>query len=109
MTRRINVIGVGMVKFAKPGQSDPYNVMAAAAGKTALEDAGVPYTEIEQAFAGYVFGDSTCGQRAIYDIGLTGIPVFNVNNNCSTGSSALYLGAQAIAAGAECVLVVGFE
>jgi acetyl-CoA acetyltransferase len=109
MTRRINVIGVGMVKFAKPGKSDPYNVMAAAAGKTALEDAGVPYAEIEQAFAGYVFGDSTCGQRAIYDIGLTGIPVFNVNNNCSTGSSALMLGAQAIQAGAECVLVVGFE
>jgi acetyl-CoA acetyltransferase len=59
---------------------------------------------------GYVFGDSTCGQRAVYEIGLTGIPVFNVNNNCSTGSSALMLGAQAIAGGvAECVLVVGFE
>jgi acetyl-CoA acetyltransferase len=110
MTRRINVIGVGMVPFQKPGKSDPYNVMAAAAGKAALADAKVPYDQIEQAFAGYVFGDSTCGQRAIYDIGLTGIPVFNVNNNCSTGSSALMLGAQAVAGGvAECVLVVGFE
>jgi acetyl-CoA acetyltransferase len=110
MSRRINVIGVGMVPFAKPGKSEAYNVMAAKAGKTALADANVPYSEIEQAFAGYVFGDSTCGQRAIYEIGLTGIPVFNVNNNCSTGSSALFLGAQAIAGGqAECVLVVGFE
>jgi acetyl-CoA acetyltransferase len=110
MTRRINVIGVGMVPFAKPGKSDPYNVMATKAGQTALADAKIPYAEVEQAFAGYVFGDSTCGQRAIYDIGLSGIPVFNVNNNCSTGSSALMLGAQAVAGGsAECVLVVGFE
>ena len=110
MTRKINVIGVGMVPFAKPGKSEEYNVMAATAGRAALADAGVPFDEIEQAFAGYVFGDSTCGQRAVYEIGLTGIPVFNVNNNCSTGSSALMLGAQAVAGGnAECVLVVGFE
>ena len=110
MTRKINVIGVGMVPFAKPGKSEEYNVMAAKAGKAALADAGVPFDQIEQGYAGYVFGDSTCGQRAVYDIGLTGIPVFNVNNNCSTGSSALMLGAQAIAGGvAECVLVVGFE
>jgi acetyl-CoA acetyltransferase len=99
-----------MVKFAKPGKSDDYNVMAAGAARAALKDAGVEYPEIEQAYAGYVFGDSTCGQRAIYEVGLTGIPVFNVNNNCSTGSSALMLGQQAVAGGmAECVLVVGFE
>ncbi len=110
MTRKVNVIGVGMVPFAKPGKSEEYNVMASKAAKTALADANVPYGEIEQAFAGYVFGDSTCGQRAIYEVGLTGIPVFNVNNNCSTGSSALMLGAQAVAGeAAECVLVVGFE
>ncbi len=110
MTRKVNVIGVGMVPFAKPGKSEEYNVMAAKAGKAALADAAVPFTAVEQAFAGYVFGDSTCGQRAVYEIGLTGIPVFNVNNNCSTGSSALVLGAQAIAGGiSECVLVVGFE
>jgi len=110
MSKRVNVIGVGMVKFQKPGASDPYNVMASNAGRAALEDAGVEYDAIEQAYAGYVYGDSTCGQRAIYELGLTGIPVFNVNNNCSTGSSALMLGRQAIAGGiAECVLVVGFE
>ena len=108
--QKVNVIGVGMVPFAKPGKSEEYNVMAAKAAKAALADAAVDYKTIEQAFAGYVFGDSTCGQRAIYEVGLTGIPVFNVNNNCSTGSSALVLGAQAVAGGsAECVLVVGFE
>lgn len=110
MGRRVNVIGVGMVKFAKPGASDEYNVMAVGAARSALADAGVAYGDIEQAYAGYVYGDSTCGQRAVYDLGLTGIPVFNVNNNCSTGSAALMLGKQAIEGGvAECVLVVGFE
>ncbi|MEZ4438171.1 MAG: lipid-transfer protein [Polyangiaceae bacterium] len=107
---KANVIGVGMVKFGKPGKSDPYDVMASAAARTALEDAGIGYDEVQQAYAGYVFGDSTCGQRALYQVGLSGIPIFNVNNNCSTGSSALMLGAQAIRGGlADCVLVVGFE
>ena len=107
---KVNVIGVGMVKFGKPGKSDPYNVMAAGAVKAALKDAGVEYGAIQQGYAGYVFGDSTCGQRALYEVGLTGIPIFNVNNNCSTGSSALMLGAQAIRSGlVDCVLVVGFE
>ncbi len=108
--RRVDVIGVGMVPFQKPGRSEEYNVMAAKAARTALTDAGVEFSDIEQAYAGYVYGDSTCGQRAVYEVGLTGIPVFNVNNNCSTGSSALMLAQQVVAGGvAECVLVVGFE
>jgi len=110
MTRRVNVLGVGMVKFQKPGASDDYNVMASGAIRSALKDAQVDFSAVEQAYAGYVFGDSTCGQRAVYEVGETGIPVFNVNNNCSTGSSALMLAQQAIAGGlAECVLAVGFE
>jgi len=110
MGKRVNVIGVGMVKFAKPGASEDYNVMAAKAARAALADAGIEYREVEQAYAGYVYGDSTCGQRAVYDVGLTGIPVFNVNNNCSTGSTALMLARQAIEGGvAECVLALGFE
>jgi acetyl-CoA acetyltransferase len=99
-----------MVKFGKPGASDPYDVMASGAARAALTDAGVDYEEIEQVYAGYVYGDSTCGQRSVYGLGLTGIPVFNVNNNCSTGSTALMLGRQTVEGGvAECVLVVGFE
>jgi sterol carrier protein 2 len=110
MGRRVNVIGVGMVKFQKPGASDEYNVMASNAIREAMKDAGVKFEHIEQAFAGYVYGDSTCGQRAVYEVGLTGIPVFNVNNNCSTGSSALMLARQAVEGGlSECVLAVGFE
>lgn len=57
-----------------------------------------------------ISGDSTCGQRALYEVGMTGIPIYNVNNNCSTGSTALYLGKQLIESrNADCVLAVGFE
>ena len=110
MGRRVNVIGVGMTKFQKPGASDEYNVMATKASRAALEDAKVDFKEIQSAYVGYVYGDSTCGQRAVYELGTTGIPVFNVNNNCSTGSSALMLARQAIEGGLyECVLALGFE
>ncbi len=110
MGRRVNVIGVGMVKFAKPGASEEYDVMASKAAHAAIKDAGIAFSDIQQAYAGYVFGDSTCGQRAVYSVGLTGIPVINVNNNCSTGSTALYLARQAVEGGlAECVLALGFE
>ena len=110
MKRRVNVIGVGMTKFAKPGASAEYYEMAKEAGQKALQDANIQYNEIEQVFAGYVYGDSSCGQRATYELGVTGIPIVNVNNNCSTGSSALFLARQAIEGGlAECVLALGFE
>ena len=110
MKRKVNVIGVGMTKFAKPGASEDYHEMASKAGRAALDDAKVPYSAIEQAYVGYVYGDSTCGQRAVYELGVTGIPVVNVNNNCSTGSTALFLARQAIEGGlAECVLALGFE
>jgi acetyl-CoA acetyltransferase len=105
------VIGVGMTKFDKPGTKEgDYPDWAKEAGEKALADAGVPYDTVEQAYAGYCYGDSTCGQRAIYGLGLTGIPVLNVNNNCSTGSSALFLARQAVKGGiADCALAIGFE
>ena len=110
MGSKVLVAGVGMIPFAKPGASAPYNEMGAAAGRLALEDAGIDYADVQQAYAGYVYGDSTAGQRAIYPLGLTGIPVVNVNNNCSTGSTALFLARQAIESGAaDCVLALGFE
>src|SRR5688572_8692588 len=110
MKRRVNVIGVGMTKFTKPGASPEYYEMAVEAGNKALADAGVAFNEVQQAYVGYVYGDSTCGQRATYELGMTGIPVINVNNNCSTGSTALWLARQAVEGGmAECVLALGFE
>src|SRR5579862_7696425 len=110
MAERVLVAGVGMVPFATPSRSEPYDVMAEGAAKAALADAGVDLTAIRQAYAGYVYGDSTSGQNALYRVGMTGIPVINVNNNCSTGSSALFLARQAVASGAvDCVLAFGFE
>jgi acetyl-CoA acetyltransferase len=107
---KVLVAGIGMIPFTKPGASESYHVMGAKAAALALEDAGLSYDKIQQAFAGYVYGDSTAGQRALYCVGMTGIPIVNVNNNCSSGSSAIYLGRQAIASGAaDCVLAVGFE
>lgn len=95
MSRKVYVVGVGMTKFEKPGSKEwDYPDMALEAGTKALQDAGIPYDAVEQACVGYVYGDSTCGQRAVYGLGLTGIPVYNVNNNCSTGSTALFMGKQ---------------
>ncbi len=109
MTQKIFVAGVGMIPFTKPGAGESYDLMGAAAARLALVDAGLGYDSVEQAFVGYVYGDSTCGQKALYGVGLSGIPIVNVNNNCSTGSTALFLARQAIAAGADCVLALGFE
>ncbi|MBM3104230.1 lipid-transfer protein [Pseudomonas sp. V1] len=110
MSNKVVVAGVGMIPFTKPGQSDTYPVMGANAAKKALADAGIDYALVQQAYVGYVFGDSTSGQAAIYGVGLTGIPVINVNNNCATGSTALFLARQAIESGAvECAIALGFE
>lgn len=110
MSHKAFIAGVGMIPFVKPGANEPYPVMAGRAGRLALEDAGIAYGAIEQAYLGYVYGDSTSGQKAVYGLGMTGIPVFNVNNNCSTGSTALFLARQAIESGAaDCVLALGFE
>ncbi|GAA5062040.1 acetyl-CoA acyltransferase [Thermocatellispora tengchongensis] len=110
MSDRVVVAGVGMIPFVKPGTSDSYDQMGAEAARRALADAGLAYEDVQLAYAGYVIGDSTSGQKALYHLGQTGIPVFNVNNNCSSGSSALYLARQAVDTGvADVALALGFE
>jgi acetyl-CoA acetyltransferase len=107
---KARITGVGMIPFAKPGQSEDWDVMAEKAVRGAHAAAGVSYDQIQQAYAGYVYADSTAGQSAAYRVGCTGIPIVNVNNNCSTGSTALFLARQAIQSGAaDCVLAFGFE
>lgn len=106
----VYVTGVGMVPFAKPGKHAPYPEMAALAVNAALADAGLDYAQVQQAYVGYVYGDSSAGQRALYEVGMTGIPIVNVNNNCATGSTALFLARQAVQSGAvDCALALGFE
>jgi len=108
---RTFVIGVGMTKFDKPGTKEgDYPDWAVEAGQKALEDAGISYDDVESAYVGYCYGESTSGERAVYGLGLSGIPIVNVNNNCSTGSSALYLARQSVKGGlADCALALGFE
>jgi acetyl-CoA acetyltransferase len=110
MSEAARIAGVGMVPFSTPSRSESYVVMGAAAVRAALADAGIGYELVEQAYAGYVYGDSTSGQRVLYEVGQSGIPIVNVNNNCGTGSTALFLARQAVESGvAQCVLAVGFE
>ena len=110
MTQAVHVVGVGMIPFTKPGASEDYPERGAKAARIALTDAGIAYPLVDQAYVGYVFGDSTAGQAAVYGVGLTGIPIINVNNNCATGSTALFLARQAVASGAaDCVLALGFD
>ena len=110
MSKNAYVAGVDMVKFSKPGTHEPYRVMATKAIKGALKDAGIGYEWVQQAYGAYIYGDSTCAQHALYDVGMTGIPVINVNNNCSSGSTALFLARQAVQSGAvDCALAFGFE
>lgn len=107
---KVIVAGVDMVKFSKPGQQQPYRVMAAQAIMGALQDAGLDASAVQQAYGSYIYGDSTSGQHALYDAFMTGIPFINVNNNCSSGSTAIFLARQAVESGAiDCALAFGFE
>lgn len=110
MTRTF-VAGVGMTRFEKIETRDwEYPDMVGEAVTAALADAGLGYPDVQRAAVGYVFGPSTAGQRALYDVGLTGLPVVNVNNNCATGSTALMMAREWVAAGlVDVALAVGFE
>ncbi|KAL8915781.1 MAG: hypothetical protein Q9172_006669 [Xanthocarpia lactea] len=104
------VLGVGLTKFVKPRGKIDYTELGFEAGIKALLDAQINYDDVDQGIACYCYGDSTCGQRVFYQFGMTQIPIFNVNNNCSTGSTGLHMARQAVSHGAaDCVMVVGFE
>ena len=107
--RDVYVVGTACTPFGKfPDKS--FKDLTREAYLEVLADAGLDYGKVQQAYVGYVYGDSTCGQRALYPVGMTGIPIVNVNNNCSTGSTALFLARQAIESGAaDCVMALGFE
>ncbi|GAO08509.1 putative 3-ketoacyl-CoA thiolase [Streptomyces lydicamycinicus] len=111
MAGKAYIVGVGMTRFEKPETREwQYWDMAKEAGGTALADAGIGYEAVEQLPVGYCYQASTAGQRAAYELGLTGIPVYNVNNNCATGSTALMMARQFVASGLnDCVLALGFE
>ncbi|ERF74908.1 Non-specific lipid-transfer protein [Endocarpon pusillum Z07020] len=104
------VLGVGMTKFIKPRGKVDYPELGFEAGIKAMLDAQISYDDVDQGVACYCYGDSTCGQRVFYQFGMTQIPIYNVNNNCSTGSTGLSMARTMVSySAADCVLVVGFE
>jgi sterol carrier protein 2 len=106
----VYVLGVGMTKFIKPRGKVDYTELGFEAGIKALLDAQINYDDVDQAIACYCYGDSTCGQRVFYQFGMTQIPIYNVNNNCSTGSTGINMARTLVEHGAaDCVMVVGFE
>ncbi len=110
MSGKALVAGVGMIAFSKPGRSEAYDLMGAQAVLAAVADAGVAYDEVQQAYVGYVYADSSAGQAALYHVGMSGVPIVNVNNNCATGSTALFLARQAVESGeVDVALALGFD
>ncbi|HVK80790.1 MAG TPA: beta-ketoacyl synthase N-terminal-like domain-containing protein, partial [Verrucomicrobiae bacterium] len=110
MTSKPLVAGVGMTRFYKPSQSPTWDALGAAAVRAALTDAGLDYCDVQQAYAGYVFANTTSAQTTLYQVGLTGIPIVSVNNACASGSTALYLARQAVESGAvDVALALGFD
>ena len=104
------VLGVGLTKFVKPRGKVDYNELGYEAGIKAMLDAHINYDDVDMGVACYCYGDSTCGQRVFYQFGMTGIPIYNQNNNCATASTGLAMARNSVAYGAaDCVLVVGFE
>ena len=112
MSRKVFVVGVGMTNFEVPNRRKDFDYpqMVKKSVTAALKDAGLKYEQVEQAVAGYIAGDTTSGQRALNQLGMTGIPIYNVSNACASGGAALYMARNLIAGGiADCVLSVGFE
>lgn len=108
--RAAYILGVGLTKFVKPQPKNDYVDMGYEAGIKAMLDAHVTYDDVQQGVASYCYGDSTCGQRVFYQFGLTRIPIYNVNNNCASGSTAMVMARNFVSNGtADCVLAVGFE
>jgi acetyl-CoA acetyltransferase len=89
-----------MVKFVKPGMQEPYRVMASAAIRQAIAEAGIRPDQVQQAYGAFIYGESAGAQHVMYDTMMTGIPIINVSNNCSSGSTALFLARQAVQSGA---------
>ncbi len=107
--RNVYVVGVGMMPFGKHKET-PLSELAAGAVNAALADAGFSGDELGATYMGTQWGGSMVGQRALKHTGLLGMPIVNVENACSSGSTALHLAKMAVATGVhEAVLVIGAD
>ncbi len=105
----VAVIGVGMTKFGKfPDRS--VEDLGREACWAAIQDAGIDPREVQAAFCGHIYQGSVAGQRVLVELGLTGIPIYNIENACASSSSGMELGCLGILAGQwDVVLAFGAE
>lgn len=104
-----DIIGVGMTRFGKYPDKHLADI-AWPAVKQALADAGVEPKDVQAAYCGSALGGMMVGQRVLARIGMTGIPITNVENACSSSSTALHQAVMAVRAGKyDVVLVIGAE
>ena len=112
--RQVDVIGVGITKFGKHIEKSLVELGGMAALE-ALKDAGIKPSQINIGFfsnmqAGCLLTDFTIGQNVLWEVGISGIPIYNVENACTSGSSAFNLAWMSIASGQyDTAIVVGAE
>lgn len=112
--RQVDIIGVGITRFGKHLEK-PLLQLSSTAALHALKDAGIKPSEIGAGFYGNglaprLFGDLTAGQNVLWEVGINGVPVVNIENACTSSSSAFYLAWIGIAAGVyDTAIVVGAE
>ena len=107
--REVWAVGVGMTAFGRH-EGKTIQALGTEAVGAALADAGLGYDAVEIAYCGHVLQGSTAGQKVLYGVGMTGIPIFNVENACASGTSALRAAAMAVGHGmADIALACGFE
>ena len=103
------ILGAGMVPFGKHADTT-LSELGARAALMALADAGIERERIDAVFVGTQWGGSMVGQRMLKQAGLLGMPITNVENACSSGSTALRLARLSVGAGeCEAVLVIGAD
>jgi len=113
--RKVMIAGVGLTRFdrydgEKGRESREYYDLGSEAIITALKDADMQWPEIQGAFCGSVYCGTGSGHSVIEKVGLTGIPIVNVENACSSGISALRLAYQLVGSGVYDILIaMGFE
>lgn len=107
--KKVVVLGVGVVKFGRYAQV-PTEELGQRACWGALEDAGLAWKDIQMAFCGHAFQGNTMGQRVLNRIGMTGVPIVNVENACASGSTAFVMAYQSVASGlCDLALALGVE
>jgi acetyl-CoA acetyltransferase len=114
MMRDVHIIGAGMTQFGKHLERSLRD-LGREACLLAIQDAGIAPKEVEAGYCGNALapaiqGETGVGQNVFWEVGISGIPIVNVENACASGSTALREGWMAVAGGFyDVVMVIGVE